>query len=294
MEFSLRGTRQNTHISMDSTLDSGDSSTTTATAGTLHRIWIFPVKSLDGLSVPEARITGAGSLLHDREFALFDTQNRVVNAKRHEHIHLIRAIFQPASPLEVQLTAPDQPALTIDLNETADVTRAAKWFSDCFGFPVEIRRATETGFPDDTKRPGPTIISRASLAKTSSWLPPLTADQLAERFRANLEVAGVPAFWEDRLLAENGVPFHVGKVQMLGLNPCARCVVPTRDPRTAELHAGFSKTMTARRKAEIPTWAKPDLFSHYYRISTNTSIDATQAGRVLRVGDAVNLTQSGV
>ncbi|MCR9143459.1 MAG: MOSC N-terminal beta barrel domain-containing protein [bacterium] len=257
--------------------------------GILERIWLFPVKSLDGVRVASAQITAAGALLHDREFALFDADERYVNAKRHARIHLIRARFQSDAPLRVELSAPDRPVLRADLADSADVARAATWFSDWFDFPVTIRRAADSGFPDDTKRPGPTVVSRASLETASEWLSPLTADELAERFRANLEVAGVPAFWEDRLLAPEGVPFRVGAIEMTGLNPCARCVVPTRDPRTAELHDKFAQTFTARRKASLPEWADANLFSHYYRISTNTSIDARHAGATIREGDSVSL-----
>ena len=54
------------------------------------------------------------------------------------------------------------------------------------------------------------------------------------RFRANLEIGEVPAFWEDRLYGESGttVRFTVGAVCLEGTNPCQRCVVPTRDPLT--------------------------------------------------------------
>lgn len=257
--------------------------------GTLERIWLYPVKSLDGVRVPAAQIAPAGSLLHDREFALFDGNDRYVNAKRHARIHLIRARFDPKAPLQLRLSAPDRQELAVDLATAADVEEAAAWFSDWFDFPVSIRRAADSGFPDDTKRPGPTIVSRASLNTASAWLPPLTADDLAERFRANLEVAGVPSFWEDRLMSPSpeGVPFRIGAVDMRGLNPCARCVVPTRDPQTAELHDKFAQIFTARRKKTLPEWADANLFSHYYRITTNTAIDSRHAGAVIREGDAV-------
>ncbi|MEQ9365972.1 MAG: MOSC N-terminal beta barrel domain-containing protein [Leptospirales bacterium] len=270
------------------TNDSGESSETAP--GVLERIWLYPVKSLDGVQVTGAQISPAGSLLHDREFALFDGDDRRVNAKRHDRIHSIRARFDPQDPLSAVFRAPDKAELSVHLDRAEDVQKAAAWLSDWFDFSVEIRRAPDSGFPDDSKRPGPTIVSRASLESASSWLPPLSADELAERFRANLEVARVPAFWEDRLLSAGGVPFRVGDVEMLGLNPCARCVVPTRDPRTGALYARFSQTLTKRREETLPDWADPRLFSHYYRISTNTSIDAAQAGRLIRVGDPVVLS----
>lgn len=274
---------------MASSADRNATASGSPEAGLLQKIWIFPVKSLDGVLVDSARITPGGSLEHDREFALFDERGEKVNAKRHESIHRIRARFEPRAPLRGTLDAPGYSSLQIDLADEDDRKRASAWLGEFFGFAVEIRRAPDSGFPDDTKRPGPTLISRASLQTASDWLAPLSADQLAERFRANLEVENVPPFWEDRLLAIDGVPFRVGEVQLLGLNPCARCVVPTRDPQNSEIFPGFSKILTTRRKETLPAWADANLFSHYYRISTNTSIDTKEAGKTLRVGDAVSL-----
>ena len=212
-----------------------------------------------------------------------------VNAKRHARIHLVRAKFQPDAPLSGRLEAPDRAALDIDLAQEADQKKDRRLAERVLRFPVEIRRAPDAGFPDDNQTTRADDRQSASLETASDWLAPLTADALAERFRANLEVAQLPAFWEDRLLATGGVPFRIGEVELLGLNPCARCVVPTRDPQNSEIFPGFSKILTARRKENLPAWADPALFSHYYRISTNTSIAAQEAGKTLRVGDAVSL-----
>lgn len=256
----------------------------------LERLWIYPVKSLDGLQVPRATVTTTGALRHDREFALFDTEDRYVNAKRHERIHLIRSLYpDPANPLCMRLTAPDQPALDVNLNDRDEWPRAAQWFQSFFGFPIEIRRASQTGFPDDRKRPGPTVLSRATLEKVAGWLPPISADELARRLRANLELSGVPAFFEDGLIAEDGVPFQIGDCRIVGLHPCARCVVPTRHPESAEIMKSFSKELTARREAELPEWTDPARFKHYYVVSTNTRIPESESGKLLRAGDPLNV-----
>lgn len=256
----------------------------------LERLWIYPVKSLDGLSVPSARITTTGALQHDREFALFDTSDKYVNAKRNERIHLIRSEYpDPGNPLRMRLSAPDQAPIEINFDDRDEWPRATDWFQKFFGVPIEIRRASQTGFPDDRKRPGPTVLSRASLETVAGWLPPITPDEIARRMRANLELIDVPAFFEDSLIAQDGVPFAIGDCQLLGLNPCARCVVPTRDPLSAAVHKSFSKELTARRKAELPAWADASSFSHYYRLSTNTSIPTSESGKVIRVGDALRV-----
>ncbi|MGD1920092.1 MAG: MOSC domain-containing protein, partial [Pleurocapsa sp.] len=78
------------------------------------------------------------------------------------------------------------------------------------------------GFPDDTYSPGATIISTATLKEIASWYPELEIDDVRRRFRANIELGGVPAFWEDCLFADADsiVKFQVGGVVFMGVYPC--------------------------------------------------------------------------
>ena len=57
------------------------------------------------------------------------------------------------------------------------------------------------GFPDDPDAGGPTIVSVATLQAVADLFPEMTLEQTRWRFRTNIEVKGVPAFWEDRLFA---------------------------------------------------------------------------------------------
>jgi len=69
----------------------------------------------------------------------------------------------------------------------------------------------------------------------------MTTDQTRARFRANLEVDGVPPFWEDQLYGQRGttVRFSIGDFLFDGVNPCQRCVVPARDPITGQDNQDF-------------------------------------------------------
>ena len=76
--------------------------------------------------------------------------------------------------------------------------------SDFLGFPVQLQQNTTMGFPDDTDSSGATIISTATLTEVASWFPGINVDEMRRRMRANMEIDGVPAFWEDGLLAGSG------------------------------------------------------------------------------------------
>ena len=255
--------------------------------GRLAGIRVYPIKSLDALQLPSVAITPGGSLRYDREFAIIDADGGVVNAKRYERIHLIRTAYERDNPYHATFSAPGQAELKIDLDADDDRARLVQWLADFFGFAVELRRATHGGYPDDPKRPGPTVLSRASLQQISEWMPQFSVDELADRFRANLEIADVPAFWEDALIAE--VKFKIGAVELIGMNPCARCVVPTRHPQSGALDKTFAKKLTDLRREHLPDWAPAEVFSHYYRLSTNTRIEAQFAGQRLSIDEAVTI-----
>ncbi len=165
----------------------------------------------------------------------------------------------------------------------------ASWFSSYCQQSVRLEHNTAMGFPDDTVSPGPTVISTATLDAIASWCS-LPLAEVRQRLRTNLEIDGVPAFWEDQLFAANDdpVPFQVGSVTLQGINPCQRCVVPTRHPQTGAATPGFQQQFTAQRSATLPAGVARSRFNHFYRVAVNTRIPHG-AGQVLRVGDPVRL-----
>ena len=193
---------------------------------------MHPIKSLDGLSVTESRIGPAGGLELDRVWALHSPDGRCINGKSTPALHLIRATFA-TDISSVTLSAPGDPR-AISPRQVAfpgDVASASDWLSRYLDRPVLVRYAAE-GFPDDTIRNGPMVISTATLQAVADWFPGMDLEESRRRFRAPLEIGGVPAFWEDRLFREdesNAVQFTVGEVRAEGTNPCPRCAVPARE-----------------------------------------------------------------
>ncbi len=252
-------------------------------------LFIYPIKSLDRVAVTEAKLLSGGSLAHDREFALFDQEGNFVNGKQQQRVHLIRAAYNLEDFTVTLRTREQGVAQTFHLLD--ERTRLEAWFSDFFGFPITIKRDATTGFPDDPASPGPTLVSVATLDEVNSWFPELNCEQTSRRFRANIEVNNIPAFWEDQLFGEPGeiVEFTIGQVELHGINPCQRCVVPSRHPETGEMIHGFQKTFSEKRKATLPAWVKTARFNHFYRLSINTRVSSSEAGKYLHIGDEVNI-----
>ena len=252
----------------------------------LGAILVYPIKSFGPMSVTAARIVDCGAIEHDREFALFDADGKYVNGKRNPKVHQLQASidWKEATVFVKARTEPDMHAFHI----RSELGMLESWLSEYFGMAVTWHRNGRGGFPDDTKAPGPTIIGAPTLQTVAGWYTGLAAEEVRIRFRANLELADIPPFWEDRLYAEADqvVDFRIGDVQFEGTNPCQRCVVPTRDSRTGKV-LDFSNTFMDMRQAQLPDWATESRFNHYYRLAVNTKVPASEIGKMVRVGDPV-------
>lgn len=255
----------------------------------LAGIFIYPIKSLDGVAVTGATVLESGALEHDREFAIVDEKGNFVNGKRNAKVHLLRSSFEPDfKTISLQIQGTDQKfAFHLDKERTALET----WLSDYFGFPAKLVQNCVTGFPDDTNASGPTIISTATLEIVASWFPSLSVDEMRHRLRANLEIGEVPPFWEDRLFAQadSSVQFQIGEVIFEGINPCQRCVVLTRDAITAQAYPNFQKQFVAKRKETLPSWVETTRFNHFFRLSVNTRVPASEAGKILSQKDEIKM-----
>ena len=259
-------------------------------------ITLYPMKSLDGVSVTEATLLPSGALKHDREYAMWDTDGRIVNGKREARIHSLRSSYDSTQAM-LSLAAGDGTAPEV-FHLPADHRSLEGWLSRYLGYRVVVKRDTHTGFPDDPSACGPTIVSTASLAAVASWFPGLTPPETRRRFRANVEIGALDdtsshaaAFWEDRLAADDGRPvrLHIGHAILEGVHLCPRCAVPSRDPQTGVEIDRFQRTFSERRRATLPPWAPATRFDHFYYLSVSTQVPASEAGKTLRVGDAVRV-----
>lgn len=247
----------------------------------LTRIRIFPIKGLDPLEVQSARVLPSGSLEHDREFALYDEEGNVISGKREKKIHRIRS----EADFETGVFRFKYEGKVYEF--TFEETKAIEdFFSEVFGYRVFLKRSEE-GFPDDRKAHGPTLVSTATIREIAEWFG-LEEENVRRRFRANLEIGGVPAFWEDSLVGEDyPKKFYVGEVLLSGEGISKRCPVPTRDPFTGEEFKGFVRRFVEKRKETFPEWSPKRRFEDtFYRLCVNTCV---LEGGVLKVGDKLRV-----
>lgn len=250
----------------------------------LAQLQVFPIKALDRETPRETRVGPSGALAHDRRWAIVDapadephdpdrasTRGDYVNGKATEVVHRLRSTFHPDGPAVTFRADGENQRFVLDPDGDADRTEVDRWLSAYFGRPVSLRHAAEPGMPDRRYLGGPTVISTASLRAVASWVD-ISLESARRRFRANVEIGGVPPFWEDRLYADDDevVRFRIGDAVLEGVDPCSRCVTPTRDPDTGEVTPKFRERFVRHRQETAPQWTQGERFDHYYTLAVTT------------------------
>jgi hypothetical protein len=273
----------------------------------LAHLQVFPIKALDRETPTETAIGPTGALSHDRRWAIVDapadephdpdrasTRGDYVNGKATEKVHRLRSAFEPGeSAVTFRVEDGEREdreqsrRFPLDPEGDGDREAANRFLSAYFERPVSLRHAAEPGMPDRRSLAGPTVISTATLRAVASWVD-VSLESARRRFRANVEIDGVPAFWEDRLYGDEGevVRFRIGDAVLEGVTPCGRCVTPTRDPETGAVTPEFRERFVRNRRETAPSWTESERFEHYYSLAVTTRAPRATRSRADREDDA--------
>lgn len=211
----------------------------------LSEIWIYPVKSLGGIALQNAKILPKG-LMYDRRYMLVDEQNQFITQRVYPQLALFKLSFDgddfrvsyEDDYIHIPLRPDHQKELiTVTIwNDTVQAFELGEkyneWFSKRAGlncklifFPEENDRAVDKDFATHNEQVGFAdgfpflIIGQRSLDDLNSRL---TDPVPMNRFRPNFVFEGIKPFEED-----NWKNFTIGSNRFIGLKLCARCVLTT-------------------------------------------------------------------
>jgi len=235
---------------------------------TLSEIWVYPVKSLGGIRLTKALAEEKG-LQYDRRWMIIDEENVFITQRAHSKMALIDVAleagglkiylradpadfvlvpYKPVTGLSVTVQVWDDTAEALTVSDEADA-----WLTR--QLDMELRLVI---MPDSTERKADPryarhnenvsfadgfpylVISQASLDDLNSRL----AEPIEmRRFRPNFVIGGTEPFAEDQWkhITIGGLHFEVVK-------PCARCVLTTINPETAEKGSEPLKTLATYRR----------------------------------------------
>lgn len=254
----------------------------------VSKLFIYPLKSLDPIELTETTI-GVHSLKHDRTFAMMGEDGRYVNGKRTGRVNQLKATYDLENGL-IHLTPRSKKQVeTFELN--INNRELNKYLEDFFELKLHLVHSEKGELLDVPFSSSATIISTATYKSLQQDLPKHSLDDLRLRFRANIEIEGVDAFWEEQLINSptTAVKFTIGNVNMIGITPRDRCNVPPRDPLTGDTDKTFIKSMMASRANSLPSDSKLPLFGNNYHLCVDTYLPPTETGKTIKIGDEIKL-----
>lgn len=267
----------------------------------LSGLFIYPVKSLQGISLDRAQVDPLG-LVHDRRFMVVDKSGRFLSQRTLPRMaqlataiteeHLVLSA-EGGAELRVPLRVSEAPLTSVsvwgshDLHADECGLETADWLSDVLQTPCRLvrcgdafeRAVTKAGYA----RPGdrvafadafPFLIAgEESLADLNQRIEESGGTPVPmNRFRPNLVFSGGDPFEEDRWER-----VRIGEMAFRSGGPCVRCIMTTTDQHTGQ--RGQEPLRTLARFRRDPRDTTQVLFAQ-------NLIHETKSG-TLSVGDEV-------
>jgi len=215
----------------------------------VQNLYLYPIKSLGGISVPEAFVEERG-FRYDRRWMLVDKKGDFVTQRQHPQLALLQVAISEMQ-LEVYSKLDPSQRIAFDLNLASNQelqvsiwgdqvlarvvsAEVSRWFSDFLQMELDLVVMPESSqrkmdpryavqgesvsFADGMPY---VMIGQSSLDELNQRLEePVSMD----RFRPNLVFSGGEAYAEDQFKQ-----LQIGEVEFQVVKPCARCVMITVD-----------------------------------------------------------------
>lgn len=229
------------------------------------RLYIHPVKSLGGITLPQFAVDRFGPVM-DRRWLVVDGQGKFITQRQKATMALVKTALEGD---RVTLSVEGQDMISFAPGEFTGPQRQVQvWRDSCVAHsgPVAvdawISQALDTDcqivfMPDSTeRRVNPDYAHQGETVSFADGFPLLLTTEVSlddlnsrlsfhagmERFRPNLVVDGATPFAED-----GWQRIQVGEMVFRLAKPCSRCAIPTIDPQTAQKQPEMFKTLKSFR-----------------------------------------------
>lgn len=258
----------------------------------ISKLRIYPIKSLGHVEIEEAEV-GIFALKNDRLYAMVDKDGRYMNGKRNWKVNQLKSEYDLPNGLILLSDKKGGERKSFKLKDGN--TELDNYLSDFFETKVKLIKNELGEFMDIPKASSLTVISKASLEYLQKDLKQHSLENMRLRFRTNVELSGVSAFWEEQLYQQpgTGIRFKIGEVEMIGISPRARCNVPPQNPNTGEMDYNFVKNVIQSRNNHEEIANKLLQYGRAtYFLTINILLPQTETGKKLRIGDEVEILES--
>ncbi|NDK56082.1 MOSC domain-containing protein [Pontibacter fetidus] len=233
----------------------------------ISSLYIYPIKSLGGISLKEATVQERG-LQYDRRWMLVDEKGGFLSQRKFAQMALLQVHLQHDGllvahkhnvlrPLFIPFDAPQEKEITVTVWDDTFTAKevdgiTSEWFTKALGMPARL-----VYMPESSRRHvDPDYAFAEEVVSFADAYPFLLIGQEAlnnlnakldapvpmNRFRPNIVFTGGQPHEED-----TWETFTIGEVQFRAAKPCARCVLTTVDQQTGIKGAEPLKTLATYR-----------------------------------------------
>lgn len=235
-----------------------------STVYNVKEIYIYPVKSLAGISLKSAKAEEMG-FENDRRWMLINSYNVHVTQREYpimsqfypeisnEKIIISFENDKHEFSINEHLDIPIESAVWEDKSEVFEVHKStSKWFSDKLGFECKLVKINKIGARQhESSRTLQTY--NVSLADGYPYLligtesldflnTKLEEKITVKRFRPNIVISSFDPHEEDDFQ-----DFTIGEVQFKNIKPCGRCIMVNNDPQKGIVKKEPLKTLSKYR-----------------------------------------------
>jgi hypothetical protein len=253
-------------------------------------IYIYPIKSLGGISLTESYIEPRG-LQYDRRWMLCNEQHQFISQREIKELALFKISLKP-NFFVVQYKNEPSFIIPFSIKGNAEMVKiwddecfaieyanASNWFSKILNFPCKLFY-----MPNETERKvNKKYAFHNEITSFSDGYPILIAGQESlnflnnklkkaiemDRFRPNIVFTGGMPFEED-----NFDGFNIGENHFKIVKACERCIIITIDQKTTETSAEPLKTLATFRNINN-------------KILFGQNVIVTQIGSKVKKGDSI-------
>jgi len=233
----------------------------------LSEIYIYPIKSLGGISLEKAQLEEKG-LQYDRRWMIVDEDGMFITQRKYFELALL-AVKITNGRLIISHKINTGQSISFDLQEDNGIqipvviwndttagtevnTAVSNWFSSYLKFKVKLVKMPEA----EKRMVDPRYAANHELVSFADGYPCLLIGQssldglneklpnpiLMDRFRPNFVFTGGEPHVEDGF-----EDFYIGAVLFSAVKPCSRCVLITIDQQTGEKGQEPLRTLASYR-----------------------------------------------
>ena len=265
----------------------------------ISQLFIYPVKSLGGISVETTLVTDRG-FQYDRRYMLVDEHNRFLTQREYPVMALLQTVIDGndllvyhKKSIDLKLRLPlipeNEAAVTRvevwdDICEAVYISPSAdEWFSDRISISCRLVYMPETS----RRRVDTRYALQEEITSFADGYPVLMIGQSSlddlnnrmeealpiNRFRPNIVFTGGLPFEEDTM-----EHFIVHGIHCYAVKPCARCVITTTDQETGIAGKEPLRTLASYRRVNNEIWFGQNVL--------------TESSGFIRVGDSIEVIQN--